>query len=86
MKEQIPTTQKKSECIIYSAEEESEVDVSEYDPLSFFFLLIFSVIFIKTLPPYHTLPSIYRKKRILPPKREGTPEYTLVDTTHLYHV
>ncbi|KAK8827036.1 hypothetical protein WA577_007537, partial [Blastocystis sp. JDR] len=60
--------QQKTDRIIYAAEVENEVDDSEFNP----------VIIIKTLPPYHTLPALYRQKRILPPKREGTPEYTLV--------
>ncbi|KAM7457350.1 hypothetical protein BLSTO_01890 [Blastocystis sp. subtype 1] len=70
--------QQKTDRIIYAAEVENEVDDSEFNPSSLLTLLKLSVIIIKTLPPYHTLPALYRQKRILPPKREGTPEYTLV--------
>lgn len=37
-----------------------------------------SVLIIKSLPPYESLSSSYRRKRLLPPKPEGTPAYTLV--------
>lgn len=78
--------QQKTDRIIYAAEVENEVDDSEFNPSSLLTLLKLSVIIIKTLPPYHTLPALYRQKRILPPKREGTPEYTLVYVRLLHYV
>ena len=65
--------QQKTDRIIYAAEVENEVDDSEFNPSSLLTLLKLSVIIIKTLPPYHTLPALYRQKRILPPKREALP-------------
>ena len=78
MEQMKDAAQNKTDRIIYAAEVENEVDDSEFNPSSLFAPLTLSVIIIKTLPPYHSLPALYRQKRILPPKRQGTPEYTLV--------
>lgn len=78
--------QQKTDRIIYAAEVEHEVDDNEFNPSSLLAPLTLSVIIIKTLPPYHTLPALYRQKRILPPKREGAPEYTLVYVRMLHYV
>ena len=37
-----------------------------------------SVILIKLLPPYDSLPLFHRQKKLLPPKLPGAPAYTLV--------
>ena len=38
----------------------------------------YSVILIKMLPPYHSLPMAHRQRQLLPPKLPGAPTYTLV--------
>ena len=67
-------------------ETEREEEEDEYNPFIPFFFVTCSVILIKNLPSYDMLPAVYRQKRILPPKRKGDPEFTLVVISLFSHV
>ena len=64
----------------------TEEEEDEYNPFIPFFFVTCSVILIKNLPSYDMLPAVYRQKRILPPKRKGDPEFTLVVISLFSHV
>lgn len=78
IEQQIEQKEDVSTVIASSSEEEDTSVNGEFDPFYFILLYYPSVVFIKLLPPYESLPLSYRSRKLLPPKAPGIPEYTLV--------